>query len=74
MDNNNHITNHKAIYFYNRPQAIEDGILVDVTDMAKAVGIKGMLLLLLRGLTLLNGQTMIEEGRDFKTQKADYGK
>ncbi len=40
MDNNNHIINHKAIYSYSRAQAIEDGVLVNVTDMAKAVGIK----------------------------------
>jgi hypothetical protein len=39
MDNN-HITNHKAVYSYSRARAIEDGILVDVTDMAKAIGIK----------------------------------
>jgi hypothetical protein len=37
---NNHNNNNRLTYSYNRAQAIKDGILVDVTDMAKAVGVK----------------------------------
>ena len=36
----NHSKNNKPIYHYNRSQAIKDGILLDVTDMAKSVNIK----------------------------------
>ena len=38
MDDHNN--RNKLVYSYSRAQAIEDGILVDVTDMAKAIGIK----------------------------------
>jgi hypothetical protein len=37
---NNYNNSNKLVYSYSRAQAIEDGILVDVTDMAKAIGIK----------------------------------
>ncbi len=39
---NDHSKNNKPNYHYNynRSQAIEDGVLVDVTDTAKAIGIK----------------------------------
>ncbi len=36
----NNYTNNKLVYSYSRAQAIKDGILVDVSDMAKAIGIK----------------------------------
>jgi hypothetical protein len=38
MDNHNN--NNKIAYSCSRAQAIKSGILVDVTDMAKAIGIK----------------------------------
>jgi hypothetical protein len=38
MDDYNN--SNKLVYSYSRTQAIEDGVLVDVTDMAKAIGIK----------------------------------
>ena len=38
MDDHNN--SNKLVYSYSRAQAIEDGVLVDVTDMAKAIGIK----------------------------------
>ena len=37
---NNYNNKNKLVYSYSRAQAIEDGVLVDVTDMAKAIGIK----------------------------------
>ena len=37
MDN---LFNNNIISAYSRAQAIEDGVLVDVSDMAKAIGIK----------------------------------
>ena len=36
----NYSKNNKPIYHYSRSQAIKDGVLFDVTDMAKSVGIK----------------------------------
>jgi hypothetical protein len=59
---NDHSKNNKPNYHYNynRSQAIEDGVLVDVTDTAKAIGIKWhVAVLLLYGEIILYGQITI---------------
>jgi hypothetical protein len=37
---NDYSKNNKPIHYYNRSQAIKDGVLFDVTGMTKSVGIK----------------------------------